>query len=34
MSRLRMLQGWMVVAVLSTGSPVVPGTAAGRTVRF
>jgi hypothetical protein len=34
MSRLRMLQGWMVVVVLSTGLAVVPGMAAGSTQTF
>ena len=34
MSRLRMLQGWMVVMALSTGLAVVPGMAAGSTQTF
>jgi hypothetical protein len=34
MSRLPMLQGWMVVMVLSTGLAVVPGMAAGSTQTF
>ena len=34
MSRLRMLQGWMVVMALSTGLAVVPGVAAGSTQTF
>ena len=34
MSRLRMLQGWMVVMALSTGLAVVPGIAAGSTQTF
>ena len=34
MSRLRMVQGWMVVMALSTGLAVVPSMAAGSTQTF